>query len=307
MTFAANMNPESKPICLTQRLKRHKKRRFPTWHFSMMNDRSRNQAMFEAIDAIDLCNKSVFEIGTGAGLVAMYFARKGAQHVYTCEVDSQLYDLAVQTISQNGLSDLITVVHASSTDYIRSPEFDFSPDVIFTETLDCGVIGEGYMRVAEDILTIARKDTIVLPSEIRQYGFLVSSKEIAEQNCVSTRHYFDFSAINDFSTKSYFPVRYQLFTSKALSHTYEMRRHSYLEEPRNAGSFTMQSYASGTCHGVISFFHAQFGNSVVSNDVRDNSHWHQAFHPFPEPISVKSGDTLKLVVCTDGSLLVQNN
>jgi type II protein arginine methyltransferase len=100
-------------------------RGFPTWHFSMMNDHARNRAILEAISAIDLKGKAVFEIGTGAGLVAMHFARNGARHVYTCEMDKQLYKLAVQIIALNGLSDRITVIHASSTEFIRSEAFDF--------------------------------------------------------------------------------------------------------------------------------------------------------------------------------------
>jgi type I protein arginine methyltransferase len=277
-------------------------RGFPTWHFSMMNDHARNRAILEAISAIDLTDKIVFEIGTGAGLVAMYFARTGARHVYTCEMDEQLYKLAVQTIAQNGLSDRITVIHASSTAFIRSDAFNFSPDVIFTETLDCGVVGEGYTSVSADIAAIARPDTIILPSEIRQYGFLVNSDDIAEQNCVESGGALDLSTINHFSTRSYFPVRYKMYKSKTLSPTTELRRYTYLDKPRNADTFSLRAYASGTSHGIVSFFHAQFGESVVSNDVRDSCHWHQAFHPFHEPIQVKPGTNYNFLLRADGSI-----
>ena len=281
-------------------------RGFPTWHFSMMNDHARNRAILEAISAIDLKGKAVFEIGTGAGLVAMHFARNGARHVYTCEMDKQLYKLAVQTIALNGLSDRITVIHASSTEFIRSEAFDFYPDVIFTETLDCGVIGEGYANVSADIASISRPETIILPSEIRQYGFLVNSDDIAEQNCVVSSSELDLSTINRFSTQSYFPVRYKLFKAKTLSQTTELRRYTYLDKPRNADTFSLCAYASGTSHGIVSFFHAQFGDSIVSNDVRDSGHWHQAFHPFPEPIQVKPGKKYSFLLRPDGSISLCN-
>lgn len=277
-------------------------RGFPTWHFSMMNDHARNRAIQEAISAIDLTGKVVFEIGTGAGLVAMYFARAGARHVYTCEMDEQLSKLAVQTIARNGLSDRITVIHASSTEFIRSQAFTFSPDVIFTETLDCGVVGEGYANVSADIAAIARPDTIILPSEIRQYGFLVSSEDIFEQNSVRSSDNFDLSMINRYSTRSYFPVRYNSLKSKTLSPTTTLRRYTYLDKLRNADPFSLHAYASGTSHGIVSFFHAQFGDSVVSNDVRDSCHWHQAFHPFSEPLQVKPGRTYTFLLHPDGSI-----
>lgn len=277
-------------------------RKFPTWHFPMMNDHARNQGIYDSIDAIDLKDKIVFEIGTGAGLIAMYFAKRGAKHVYTCEMDKQLYDVAVQTVDANGLSDKVTVIHASSTDYIQSADFDFSPDVIFTETLDCGVVGEGYVNVAKDIAAIARPNTIVLPSEIRQLGFLVSSEEMAAQNSVGSGFDFDLSPINLFSTGSYFPVRYQMFASKALSEVANMRSYDYTETTPNGTTFRMTAYSAGVCHGILSYFHAQFGKSVVSNDPRDTGHWHQAFHPFPEPIQVTPGTTYTFVLNNDGSV-----
>lgn len=271
-----------------------------------MNDLVRNRAILESIAALDLADKVVFEIGTGAGLTAMYFARSGARHVYTCEMDNQLYEMAVTTIARNGLSDRITVIHKSSTDYIRSEAFDFSPDVIFTETLDCGVVGEGFAAISRDIASIAREDTIILPSEIRQFGFLVNSPDIAAQNCVLDSAELDLSLINEFSTFSYFPVRYQLHRSKTLSPVYEMRRYDYLERSCNAATFAMTAYGSGVCHGVLSYFHAKFGASIVSNDVRDTGHWHQAFHPFPKPIQVASGATYSMVLQTDGAVSLLN-
>ena len=282
------------------------KRDFPTWHFPMVNDYARNAAIYEAIAALDLTGRTVFEIGTGAGLIAMYFARRGARHVYTCEMDEQLYELAVETVAQNGLSDKITVIHADSHEYIRSAAFDYSPDVIFTETLDCGVVGEGYVNVARDIAAVARPDTIILPSEVRQFGFMVSSEDIARQNSVSPAAGFDLSPLNAFSTRTYFPIRYQIYTSKTLSPVHEMRRYDYRQEPGNAGPITMSAYASGYCHGVVSYFHAQFGEAVVTNDVRDNCHWHQAFHPLAQPIQVTAGTDYQFDLQNDGSISLLN-
>jgi type II protein arginine methyltransferase len=279
---------------------------FPTWHFSMMNDRARNRALYDAISAIDLTNKVVFEIGTGAGLIAMYFARAGARHVYTCEMEEQMYELAVQTIKQNGLSDRITVIHASSTEFIRSGDFNFSPDIIFTETLDCGVVGEGYFNVAADISKIAREDTIILPSEIRQYGFLVNSEEFSAQNNVVSSEGLDLSGINRYSTLSYFPVHYNLYKARTLSATEELRRYTYFDHHKNANTFTLTAYASGVSHGIVSYFHAQYGKSVVTNDVRDSCHWHQAFHPFVEPIQVKPGTEYSFTLRSNGAISLSN-
>ena len=48
-------------------------RQFPTWHFSMLNDTTRNAIIENAIRELDLEGKIVFEIGAGTGLVAILF------------------------------------------------------------------------------------------------------------------------------------------------------------------------------------------------------------------------------------------
>lgn len=53
-----------------------KNRTFPTWHFSMLSDRIRNNTIFEGISRMDVEGKTVFEIGTGAGLIALLLQDK---------------------------------------------------------------------------------------------------------------------------------------------------------------------------------------------------------------------------------------
>jgi len=279
-------------------------RKFPAWHYSMVKDAARNRSIYDAISEVSLNGKIVFEIGTGSGLTAMYFAKCGAKHVYTCEVDEQLHEISIQNIARNGLSSSITIVHSSSTEYINSDEFNFSPDVVFSETLDCGVVGEGFCAVARDIATVARADTIILPSGIHQFGYLVSSEEIAALNNVASSNDYDLSALNEFSTRSYYPVRYLQYNSTTLSGVQKLRSYDYRDPLPSHTTFSIRAYRSGLCHGVISYFHALFGHSVVTNDVRDNGHWHQAFHPLAAPIEVTAGRQYNLVIFDDGNVSI---
>ncbi len=70
----------------------------PRWHFAMLNDHQRNQAFFDAIEATDFVGKTVLDIGTGTGLLAMLIARRGAQHVYTCECNELVAEKAKEII-----------------------------------------------------------------------------------------------------------------------------------------------------------------------------------------------------------------
>jgi len=69
------------------------RRLFSPWHYSMLNDKFRNGVIEAAIREAHVKNKRVFEIGTGAGLTAVLFAKHGAKEVFTCETNRQMYEL----------------------------------------------------------------------------------------------------------------------------------------------------------------------------------------------------------------------
>lgn len=270
----------------------------------MMNDVCRNQAIEHSIRDAGVTGKTVFEIGTGAGLTAMLFAKHGARHVYTCEVDEQLYDVAREAIRTNGLEEHVTIIPASSTEIAEGGGLDVVPDVVFTETLDCGVVGEGFFSIAKDIHRIAGPETIILPGMVVQYGYLINSDDIRGLNVAQNRPDLDLSPINGHSTSSYYPVRLPVHASRSLSPSCQVRKYSYGEPQHGAAAFRMAAYRDGTCHGLLSYFHAFYGNHVVSNDIRDGGHWHQAFHPLATPFLVKAGHTYEFNLGDDGSFSV---
>src|SRR5919106_4193439 len=94
-------------------------RDFPAWHFAMLNDEDRNKAIERAIAGLELHGKIVFEIGTGCGLVALLFAKYGAEHVYSCEVNPRMADIARSVIHRTDLADRITLFKASSSEVIE--------------------------------------------------------------------------------------------------------------------------------------------------------------------------------------------
>ncbi|MGJ7512660.1 hypothetical protein [Variovorax sp. GT1P44] len=264
-------------------------RMFPPWHFAMMNDSRRNKGIESAIRDANVKGKLVFEIGTGAGLTAMLFAKYGAAKVITCELDAQLYAIAVRTIQKNGLAGGIQVLQGSSTDLIKAKAVPKDPDIVFTETLDCGVVGEGYTAIANDIAEIAGKSTMVMPSRVEQYGYMLESQELRNQNHVDYYDDLDLTEINRYATEAYFPVRLGNFASRSLSMSSLVREYDYTQESNLAHYVTFDSYAEGVCHGIASYFHAYYGQHVVSNELRDRVHWHQAVHHLNEPLPIKAG------------------
>ncbi|MDE9433399.1 50S ribosomal protein L11 methyltransferase [Xenorhabdus bovienii] len=261
-------------------------RSFDTWHYSMLNDHARTIALESAIKELNLNGKNVFEIGTGAGLISMMFAKYGAKKVLTCEINEQLSKEAISIFKLNNLDKCITLINKSSSKVIDDGDLDFTPDIIFTETIDCGVIGEGFYSISEDIKKIAQPQTIIMPYKIEQYGYLVESKEIYSLNNVTIIKGLDLSPLNRYSTKNFFPVRSHLYENKLLTPLTNIKNYDYLTEISTTETSTFSINEEGICYGMLSFFVAKFGSFCVSNKAGLQSHWHQAFHPLNTPKKV---------------------
>ncbi len=270
-------------------------RPFPAWHYAMLNDEARNGAIAAAIGDLDLAGKTVVEIGAGSGVIAIQFARQGARQVIACEMNRAMAKVALQIIHNEGLAERITLLPMSSTLAIDQGLIPHAPDVIFTETVDCGVIGEGFFAIARDIRRIRGEHTIVLPGQIRQHGLLISSPAIHGQNHVDEVFGIDMGPLNAWATKGYFPTRAAHFGFDVLSRPQMVRSYDYSRHipPRRV---PMRITQDGLAHGLLSWFELQLGNHVVTNAPGAESHWHQAFHPLPRPVPVREGESLDVLL-----------
>lgn len=91
------------------------------WHFSMLNDQSRNQAFEQAIrKKILLGYDTVLDIGTGTGLLSLYADNAGAKKIYACEYSKGMCDIAKKVFHSNQAKN-IKLICKSSTD-LKIPE-----------------------------------------------------------------------------------------------------------------------------------------------------------------------------------------
>lgn len=282
-------------------------RAFPAWHFSMLNDDDRNKKIESSLESMPIEGKTVFEIGTGAGLTAMLFARLGAKRILTCETNPQLFTMAKQIFERNSLAERIEIVNKASSQVISDGDLDLVPDVIFTETIDCGIVGEGFNSIKDDISQIVQPGTVVVPENFRQFGYLVESDELYKLNSVGSHCEFDLSELNIYSTQAYFPVRAGLYRSRILTPVFKMRELSYVTPHDSRFSLVSTAQLDGMCHGIISFFEADFGRYVVTNDLRSMGHWHQAFHPFDKPMQICAARDYRLTFDFFGSANIEEN
>ncbi|MGL4968275.1 MAG: hypothetical protein ACRC67_44080 [Inquilinus sp.] len=281
-------------------------RTFPTWHFAMLNDAMRNGIMEAAIKSAGIAGRTVFEIGTGAGLTAIMLARCGADRVITCEMNSQLFEIATEIVRSSPYEQQITIINKPSCDAINDGDIPFGPDFIFTETIDCGVVDEGFYNISHDIQRISSAETQVLPQNIQQFGFLVDSEQISGLNAVGLVNGIDVSPLNRYSTRYYFPVRAPLYQYKTLSATTHLRQYIYRHTMPVQSHSNFYVHSEGWCHGMLSYFCAHFGHHVISNDVAAASHWHQAFHPLRHPVKLIAGETYRAAFSPFGHLMLDH-
>ena len=135
----------------------------PEFHHRMLRDSLRNAAYRAAIDRL-VPGKTVLDIGTGSGLLAMMAARAGAAQVYACEANPMLAASARTIIAANGLADRIRVFDCHSSQLDAARDLDGGVDVVVSEIFGEGVIGEGVLSsLAHARSALAGPGAVFLP------------------------------------------------------------------------------------------------------------------------------------------------
>lgn len=77
------------------------------WHFTMLNDKSRNHAFEQAIcKRIHQGYNTVLDVGTGTGLLSLYAKNAGAIKIYACECSEVMTRIAKEVFESNDASDI---------------------------------------------------------------------------------------------------------------------------------------------------------------------------------------------------------
>ena len=125
-------------------------RTVPEWHVPMMNEQNRNQAYFDALKSVITPDSTVFEIGTGSGLLAMMAAKLGAKQVNTCEAVPLIAETAQQIVKDNKLEKTIKVIPKKSIDIEIGNDLPEQADILVSEIFSSELLGEHVLPSLED-------------------------------------------------------------------------------------------------------------------------------------------------------------
>jgi type II protein arginine methyltransferase len=277
----------------------------PRWHFEMLNDSERTRAYEAAISRAVGRGDLVLDVGTGAGLLGLLSARQGARHVVSCEGIPPVAEVAEEIVRRNGYGDRISVVGKWSTDLVVGLDLPERADVLVTEVIDCGLLGEGILptlRHAREHLL--KEDATIVPARATLRAQLLESVELHKLNHVRRVAGFDVSEFNRLASLGYFPVKLAQTAHRPLAEPVDVFDFDFARDDLAPEERTVRCvpHADGLCHAVALWFHLELVPGVVlSNDPSNtHSHWEQAVQCLELPRPVRRGEAVELRVWHDG-------
>lgn len=169
----------------------------------MLNDAERNGKFKSAIKkAIQNRGQiSALDIGTGTGLLAIYAAESGAESVYACEQSQIMCELSKKSFQLNGCDDRIKLIPKHSTEIDVENDLNGKVDLVITETMDCGVFGEGLLQTLihakENLL---KNSGQIIPGRVKIYVAGYQCRTLAsEKNVVNSSSFTDTCYVRNYS------------------------------------------------------------------------------------------------------------
>ncbi|MFI5801237.1 50S ribosomal protein L11 methyltransferase [Streptomyces sp. NPDC051561] len=275
------------------------RRNVPRWHFAMLNDTARNEALTTALERGIPPGARVLDIGSGSGLLAIAAARAGAGRVFTCEMNPLLAEVARNIVDAHGLSGVITVIGRASTELDAERDLGGPVDVLVSEIVDCGLIGEGLLpSVRHARAHLLTPGGVMLPSVGRLRGQLASSDAVLRLNQVTAASGIDVSLMNMLATRGHFPVRLNTWPHQVLSEpaplaTFDLARDALLP---GQSALSLPATADGEAQALVVWFELDMGHGIVLSNPPDHpgSHWMQGWIPLDKPVPTKAGEPVSL-------------
>ncbi|WP_303977171.1 tetratricopeptide repeat protein [Dongia mobilis] len=285
----------------------------PAWHIPMINDDERNIAYSEALARAIRPGDTVFEIGTGSGIIAMMAARAGAGRVVTCEVLPVMADAAREIVVRNGYGDRITVINKKSTQLRLGEDLPERADIFVSELINVGMLAPNMLSIIRHAReNLVKPEGRIIPEAATIYGALLQCDHLARINPVGSIAGFDMSGMDQFRSPGYAQIDLAADPHQKLSDRFVALSFDFRTDMKEVDSHrltvTVTVTEAGLCHGVAFWFDLHLFDGIVfhSDSPARTNHWKQAMHFFATPIPVQPGDELTLVAGYDNTRIFFN-
>ena len=276
-------------------------RTVPEWHVPMMNEQHRNQAYFDALKAVVRKDSSVFEIGTGSGLLAMMAAKLGAKQVVTCESVPLIAETAQQIVKDNQFEKTIKVVIKKSTDISIGVELEAKADILVSEIFSSELLGEHVLPSLEDAKRrLLKPNGKVIPAAGSIMIALFTGDDIKRNLLVEDAFGFNLQGFNKIVSQKRMIARndlnIELLSDGIAAFNFDFEGESAF--PAQTKSLEISVKNSGLCYGLVQWMQLDMnGDQKVMFENHPSqtskvSNWQQCAYLFDAPIDVKAGQVV---------------
>jgi type II protein arginine methyltransferase len=280
----------------------------PLWHIPMMNEQERNQAFHDGLKSAVTPATSVFEIGTGSGLLAMMAARLGAKQVVTCEAVPLVADTAAKIIKRNGYADRVTVLAKPSHAVQVGKDLPAKADILLHEVFSSELLGENVLTAIEDAKArLLKPGGKILPSAASIMIALVSGDDLARNLHVGESFGFDLRDFNAIQPRRR-PLYREDLAPVLVSNAVEAFRFDFMQRsafPAERKRMEVAATQRGLCLGLIQWIRIELGQGIVFENHparrRAVSNWQHTIYGFDEPVLVEEGQVLPVNAWHDRS------
>jgi len=281
----------------------------PPWHFAMMNNAPRNSVYDEAIRRV-APGRSVLDIGTGPGLLAMMAARAGAKWVVSCEQTPWIAAKAREVVAANGLSDRIKLIAKHSTDLRIGHDLSERAEVLVTEVFGTSAINELVIpTVVHAHAQLLQPGATVVPNAASARAYLAGGPALEGYFFVDRAAGFTIAAFNDFA-KLKMDLQVNCVPHDVLSDDFEAYRLDLRQPPLQPEKRVIDVVATkpGRCFGIVQWLRIDLAEGLVYENRphpdAPTDGWGHMLYRFAEPIELDVGDRVRLAVQHNRSTLL---
>ena len=276
-------------------------RTVPEWHVPMMNEQNRNQAYFDALKAVVTDKSTVFEIGTGSGLLAMMAAKLGAKQVTTCETVPLIAETAQQIIKDNHFENTINVIAKKSTDIAVGQDIPAQADILVSEIFSSELLGEHVLPSLEDAKRrLLKPQGKVIPAAGSIMIGLCTGDDIKRNLVVENSFGFNLQHFNTIVSNKRMIARndlnIELLSDGVAAFSFNFEGEDYF--PAQSKSLRITVKTAGRCYGLVQWMRLDMnGDQKVlfenhPSQTSKVSNWQQCAYLFDAPIDVKVGQVV---------------
>lgn len=296
----------------------------------MLNDSTRNVAFQKAIQYwIGSGESSSFmDIGAGTSLLSLYAAESDYfKQIYAVECSPTMSLIARKVLKKNSKENQVQIIEKHSKDVRVGSEIDEKVSLIVSETLDCGVFGEGIL----DTLIHAKKELLkedgqIVPWKVKIHVAGYQSKSLCSNRILINETFHEYLYLHNYriianncepydSAYVNLVKDFQIVTNIVETLEVDFNDLEDMERHFNGeiiNEFLLQSevsndYLDGFVTWFTLFLNPSDSQNFITTAPTSNSCWNQTLFKLKERILLKKYQVLKLSIsCKDGILQINH-